>query len=96
MKENSPVKFYSDLEFEPNKYEENSKKEVNEMSRIFKKYVSDQWLKDSGNYRVIKLLIFSGNQIDPKSWLEFDASKIRDQIAAVDSGNVQVTLPLII
>ena len=49
MKETSGVKFYGDLEFEPNKYEENKKeKDVNEMSRIFKKYVEEQWARDTG------------------------------------------------
>ena len=58
MKENFPLKFYADLEFDPLKYEENVAKEktVNEMSRIFKKYVEKLWLKETGKswFRVFR------------------------------------------
>jgi len=47
--EDLPVKFYADLEFDPEKFPENRGREprVTEMMDAFKQYVESQWKRDA-------------------------------------------------
>lgn len=71
MRENCPIKFFMDLEFEPLKFEENKPKEymITEMIIILKKYIIEQWKIDTSTY------------LSNDYWIEFDSSKSEKKIS---------------